>query len=104
MPGDEGLPGRQRRLAMIAVMMTTAMTVFDASMVNVALPQIARAMNVRASEIIWVSNGYLLAAAMTLAIFASLAPGWAIVFSIPAVYWFSRFRRWDVHYPIPRTR
>lgn len=74
MPGDEGLPGRQRRLAMIAVMMTTAMTVFDASMVNVALPQIARAMNVRASEIIWVSNGYLLAAAMTLAIFASLAP------------------------------
>lgn len=72
-PGDEGLPGPQRRLAMIAVMMTTAMTVCDASMVNVALPQIAKSMQVQASEVVWVSNGYLLAAAMTLAIFAALA-------------------------------
>lgn len=73
LPGDEGLPGRQRRLAMIAVMMTTAMSVFDGSMVNIALPQIAKAMQVPAAEIVWVSNGYLLAAAMTLAIFAALA-------------------------------
>ena len=73
LPGDEGLPGRPRRLAMIAVMMTTAMSVFDGSMVNIALPQIARAMGVPASEVVWVSNGYLLAAAMTLAIFAALA-------------------------------
>lgn len=72
-PGDEGLPGPQRRLAMIAVMMTTAMTVCDASMVNVALPVIAKSMQVQASEVVWVSNGYLLAAAMTLAIFAALA-------------------------------
>lgn len=72
-PGDEGLPGRERGLAMVAVMMMTTMAVFDGSMVNVALPQIARALNVTASSAVWVSNGYLLSAAMTLAIFAALA-------------------------------
>ncbi len=72
-PGDEGLPGRERGLAMTAVMMMTTMAVFDGSMVNVALPQIARALNVTASSAVWVSNGYLLSAAMTLAIFAALA-------------------------------
>src|SRR5471030_1996031 len=72
-PGDEGLPGRERGLAMTAVMMMTTMAVFDGSMVNVALPQIARALNVTAGSAVWVSNGYLLSAAMTLAIFAALA-------------------------------
>ena len=43
-PGDEGLPGHERRLAMVAVMTSTTMAVFDGSMVNIALPQIARAM------------------------------------------------------------
>jgi DHA2 family multidrug resistance protein-like MFS transporter len=72
-PGDDGLPGRQRCLAMIAVMTCTAMAVFDGSMVNVALPQIARELNVSTGDAVWVANGYLLAAAMTLAIFAALA-------------------------------
>lgn len=72
-PGDEGLPGRERGLAMAAVMMMTTMAVFDGSMVNVALPQIARALNVSAGSAVWVSNSYLLSAAMTLAIFAALA-------------------------------
>src|SRR5471030_1929483 len=72
-PGDEGLPGRERGLAMTAVMMMTTMAVFDGSMVNVALPQIARALNVTAGSAVWVSNSYLLSAAMTLAIFAALA-------------------------------
>ncbi|MCL6745731.1 MFS transporter [Kosakonia sp. R1.Fl] len=72
-PGDEGLPGRERLLAMIAVMTSTTMAVFDGSMVNIALPQIARALDVTAAEAIWVANGYLLSAAMTLAIFAALA-------------------------------
>ncbi|QTF09154.1 MFS transporter [Brenneria izadpanahii] len=72
-PGDEGLPGRERRLAMAAVMTTTTMAVFDGSMVNIALPQIARALDVSSGEAIWVSNGYLLTVAMTLAIFAALA-------------------------------
>lgn len=72
-PGDEGLPGRERRLAMIAVMTSTTMAVFDGSMVNIALPQIEHSLNVSAGAVVWVANSYLLAAAMTLAIFAALA-------------------------------
>lgn len=71
--GDDGLPGPQRRLAMIALMTATAMTVLDGTIVNIALPQIARSLHVTAGAAIWVANGYLLAAAMTLAIFAALA-------------------------------
>lgn len=72
-PDDEGLSGRERCLAMMAVMTMTTMAVFDGSMVNIALPQIARALNVTAGAAVWVSNGYLLSAAMTLVIFAALA-------------------------------
>jgi DHA2 family multidrug resistance protein-like MFS transporter len=73
LPDDDGLPGPQRRLAMIALMLATAMTVLDGTIVNIALPQIALALKVSAGAAIWVANGYLLAAAMTLALFASLA-------------------------------
>ena len=73
LPGDEGLPGRQRGLAMMAVMTGTTMAVFDGTIVNIALPQIAGSLHVPAAAAIWVSNGYLLAAAMTLATFAALA-------------------------------
>jgi MFS transporter, DHA2 family, multidrug resistance protein len=73
LPSDEGLPGAQRRWAMLAVMTATTMAVLDGTIVNIALPQIAGALNVTAGAAIWVANGYLLAAAMTLAIFASLA-------------------------------
>lgn len=72
-PGDDGLPGGARRLAMIAVMTATAMAVLDGNIVNVALPSIARALDVSAAQTIWVANGYLLAAAMTLMTFAALA-------------------------------
>lgn len=72
-PGDEGLPGAERRLAMIAVMMATTMAVFDGTIVNVALPQITRELGASVSTAIWVTNGYLLATAMTLATFASLS-------------------------------
>jgi DHA2 family multidrug resistance protein-like MFS transporter len=73
LPGDDGLPGAQRRLAMIALMTALAMTVLDGTIVNIALPQIAIALKVTAGAAIWVANGYLLAVAMTLATFASLA-------------------------------
>jgi DHA2 family multidrug resistance protein-like MFS transporter len=73
LPGDEGLPGPRRRLAMIALTTATAMTVLDGSMLNVALPQIARALDAPAGGALWVANAYLLAVAMTLAIFAALA-------------------------------
>ncbi|SEK97018.1 MFS transporter, DHA2 family, multidrug resistance protein [Kosakonia sacchari] len=73
LPGDEGLAGRQRALALIALMTSTTMAVFDGAMVNIALPQIACALHVSAGDAVWVANGYLLSAAMTLAIFAALA-------------------------------
>lgn len=72
-PGDEGLPGRERGLAMAAVMTMTTMAVFDGSMINIALPQIARSLDASLGATVWVSNGYLLSAAMTLAIFAALS-------------------------------
>ncbi|MEB6377650.1 MFS transporter [Leclercia adecarboxylata] len=72
-PGDDGLPGTERARVMIAVMMTTLMGVFDGTMINIALPSMARAMQVSASTAVWFANGYLLAAAMTLMIFASLS-------------------------------
>lgn len=72
-PGDDGLPGHERGLAMIAVMATTTMAVFDGAIVNIALPRIAQALEVSVGAAVWVSNGYLLSVAMTLAIFAALA-------------------------------
>ncbi|MDH2434637.1 MFS transporter [Pokkaliibacter sp. MBI-7] len=72
-PGDQGLPGRQRAQAMIGVMLLTTMAVFDGTMINIALPHIARSLEVSTSAAIWVTNGYLLATVMTLAFFAALA-------------------------------
>ncbi len=72
-PGDEGLPGKERAWVMAAVMTTTLMGVFDGTMINVALPPMATAMQVPAGVAVWFANGYLLSAAMTLAIFAALA-------------------------------
>lgn len=72
-PGDEGLPGPARARVMAAIMTTTLMGVFDGTMINIALPSMAQEMQVPASIAVWFANGYLLAAAMTLAIFAALA-------------------------------
>lgn len=72
-PGDEGLPGHERARVLAAVMTTTLMDVFDGTMINIALPSMARAMQVPANVAVWFANGYLLSAAMTLAIFAALA-------------------------------
>ncbi len=72
-PGDEGLPGPARARVMAAIMTATLMGVFDGTMINIALPSMAQEMQVPASIAVWFANGYLLAAAMTLAIFAALA-------------------------------
>lgn len=73
LPGDEGLPGRERARVMAAVMMTTLMGVFDGTMIGIALPAMQSAMQIPANVAVWFANGYLLSAAMTLAIFAALA-------------------------------
>lgn len=64
--GDMGLPGHQRRLALWCVLMFTTMGMLDSSVVNVALPTIARELQVTESASVWVVNAYQLAGAMTI--------------------------------------
>ncbi len=65
-PGDTGLPGHQRRLALMCVLIFTAMGTFDTSVITVALPTIARDLQVSESATVWVANAYHLAGAMTI--------------------------------------
>ncbi|MGS0743011.1 MFS transporter [Glaciimonas sp. GG7] len=70
--GDDGIPGAQRRVAIIVMILGTGMTVLDGSIVNVALPIIARDLHVIPSAAVWIANAYILAGAMTMVAFASL--------------------------------
>lgn len=72
-PGDEGLPGPKRAAVMAALMTATVMVVFDGSVINIALPKMALALQVSPAVAVWFANAYLLSVAMTLAIFAALA-------------------------------
>ncbi len=97
-PGDDGLPGSARARVMAAVMTTTLMGVFDGTMVNIALPSMAQELQASASTAVWFANGYLLAAAMTLAIFAALAArfGYRPVFlaGLTTFIWHQQVARW----------
>lgn len=73
LPSDDGLRGAERRIATFAVLLGTAVAVLDGSIVGIALPTIAQALHVTPAAAVWVANGYLLAAAMTLIAFSSLA-------------------------------
>lgn len=68
----DGLPLAQRRWAMGAICLTTGMAVADGIIANVALPTIARELNVTPAESIWVLNAYQLAVAVTLLPLAAL--------------------------------
>src|ERR1700709_180347 len=70
--GDDGIPGVQRRAALIVMTLGTLIMVLDSSVVNVALPQIAIDMQVDPSAVVWVANAYTLAGAMTMVAFSSL--------------------------------
>jgi MFS transporter, DHA2 family, multidrug resistance protein len=70
--GDDGIPGAQRRVAIVVMILGTGMTVLDGSIVNVALPMIARNLQVDPSAAVWIANAYMLAGAMTMVGFASL--------------------------------
>ena len=70
--GDDGISGAQRRVAIIVMILGTGMTVLDGSIVNVALPIIARDLHVVPSAAVWIANAYILAGAMTMVAFASL--------------------------------
>ncbi|UWN48072.1 Multidrug resistance protein Stp [Alcanivorax sp. ALC70] len=68
----DGLPARQRRLAMLAIATSIGMSVMDSNIVNVALPTIANSLDVGRSDVVWVVNAYLLAVALTLLPLSSL--------------------------------
>lgn len=63
----DGLPNPQRRRAYIALAAATSMAVLDGTIANVALPTIAREMNVTPAMSIWVVNGFQVA--LTAALF-----------------------------------
>ncbi|PWB30088.1 MFS transporter [Pseudomonas sp. SDI] len=72
-PGDtDGLPAPQRHLAAAAVMIGILMASLDSAIVNLALPSIARELDVDTGAVIWVANGYLVASAACMLIFAAL--------------------------------
>lgn len=72
-PGDDGLPGPERRLAVLALILGTLVSVVDTTMVNIALPSIAAGLEVPASRAVWVTNLYQIVCAAFLLVFAALS-------------------------------
>ncbi|MDR5867149.1 MFS transporter [Halomonas koreensis] len=72
-PGDDGLPGPERRLAVMALILGTTMAVVDTTMVNLALPAIAADLRVPAAEAVWVTNLFQVTCAAFLLVFAALS-------------------------------
>ncbi len=61
MPSSDGLPTPARYYAMTVVILGTAMSVLDGTIVNLALPQITRDLQASAAQAIWVINAYQIA-------------------------------------------
>jgi DHA2 family multidrug resistance protein-like MFS transporter len=70
---EDGLPIPRRHWSVLAVALSTILTVLDGSIVNVALPSISRTLDVGPAEIIWVVNAYQIAIFIALLPLASLA-------------------------------
>lgn len=72
-PGDDGLPGPERRLAVLALVLGTLMAVVDTTMVNIALPSMAADLEVSAARVVWVTNLFQVVCAAFLLVFAALS-------------------------------
>ncbi|MFG6159021.1 MFS transporter [Halomonas sp. 1390] len=72
-PGDDGLPGPERRLAVLALILGTLMAVVDTTMVNIALPTIAADLAASPSRVVWVTNLFQVVCAAFLLVFAALS-------------------------------
>ena len=68
----DGLPTPRRYLAMLAIAIGIAMAVLDGTVVNVALPSIARELGASPSAAVWVINAYQLVIVALLMPLASL--------------------------------
>ena len=70
MIAQDGLPARERLRALVVIILGIVMAVLDGTIVNLALPDITRALNASAAQSIWVINAYQIA---TLALLLPLA-------------------------------
>ena len=68
----DGLPPEQRRRAMLVIILGITLAVLDGSIVNLALPGIARELNASAAHSIWVVNAYQIATLVMLLPLAAL--------------------------------
>lgn len=68
----DGLPMPQRRYSMLVIILGIALSVLDSSIVNLALPDIGRELQVSAAQAVWVVNAYQLATLVLLLPLAAL--------------------------------
>lgn len=84
-PGEtDGLPPRLRRQALLTLGIAIAMSVLDVSIANIALPTIARELEVSPAVSVWVVNAYQLAVTVSLLPLASLGEivGYRLVYRV----------------------
>ncbi len=72
MTPPDGLPSPQRGKAVLVIVLGIAMSVMDGSIVNLALPGIARELDATAAQAIWVVNAYQIASLVMLLPLAAL--------------------------------
>lgn len=72
MDDSDGLPVPQRYLAILTIALGLIMAVLDGAIANVALPTIARDLDMSPASSIWVVNAYQLAVTVSLLPFAAL--------------------------------
>ncbi|WP_172118522.1 MFS transporter [Halomonas hibernica] len=72
-PGDDGLPGPERALAVLALITGTLMAVMDTTMINLALPTIAADLNASAARSVWITNMFQVVCAAFLLVFAGIS-------------------------------
>ena len=69
---SDGLPPRERRAALLTVVIAIAISVLSVAIANIALPAMAHELHATPAESIWVVNAYQLAVTVTLLPLAAL--------------------------------
>ncbi len=72
-PGDDGLPGPKRALAVLALITGTLMAVVDTTMINLALPTIAADLDASPARAVWITNMFQVVCAAFLLVFAGIS-------------------------------
>jgi MFS transporter, DHA2 family, multidrug resistance protein len=70
--GEDGLPPRQRRWAVLTLAVGLMLSVLDSTIVNIALPAIAKELGAPPADSIWIVNAYQIAMVSALFPLASL--------------------------------